>query len=154
MICSNPRRADGRFLFFQKWESDTSLLIDPRPPPPKKRDRKKNPAVRGGVKLEVHGACSRKHCDDVGLPKALKEVERYTKAVDRERLARAAMARLAAFGDRPQAASGAHARSLSGRPAGSLAAARGSPSPSVAEGSPSRMRPVSIRFCLSLPVAI
>ena len=51
MICSNPRRADCRFLFFQKWESDTSLLIDPRPPPPKKRDRKKNPGVRGGVKL-------------------------------------------------------------------------------------------------------
>jgi integrase len=79
------------------------------------------------VKLEVHGACSRKHCDDAGLPKrcvvhglrkaaarrlaeagctvheivaitghgTLKEVEHYTKAVDRERLALAAMARLA-----------------------------------------------------------
>ena len=32
MICSNPRRSDCTFLFFQKWESDTSLLIDPPAP--------------------------------------------------------------------------------------------------------------------------
>ena len=40
-------------MFFQKWESDTSLLIDPRPPPPKKRDSGAADWMAGVVRAQL-----------------------------------------------------------------------------------------------------